>query len=448
MSSLKRLALKGAVWTFIGYGLKQSFRLVNNLILTRLLAPEIFGLSALVNTLRVGLELFSDVGIPQNIIQSKRGDDPDFLDTAWTIQVMRGALIWIVICLISVPVAIFYGEPQLWQVLPVVGLANLVTSLHTVRYFSLNRHIQLGKITVFELVQQIFSLAVMVAIAIFYPTIWALVIGTIAGSAFKVVGSYLMCPGPFHKFFLEMQARKEITGFGRWIFLNSIFTFLAQESDRLILGKLIPLETLGVYTIAVTLATLPKQVVTRLSMRVIFPVISKQAELPRKQLRRKILRQRGRLLMLLYSVYIAFVCFGDYLINFMYDDRYQAAGWMVTILTLGSWVSILYLTGEPCLFGIGKPSYGAQSKILRFVIVAVGIIIGYNLAGVSGAVAAVAFSDLPAYAYLSYGLHRESLGMWKQDSLLTVGLFGTLAVILLGRAMAGLGTPIDSILIG
>jgi hypothetical protein len=77
-SSLKKKAIRGTAWTLFGYGGSQALRLVSNLILTRLLVPEVFGLMALVQTFQIGLTLFSDIGIAPSIIQNKRGEDPTF----------------------------------------------------------------------------------------------------------------------------------------------------------------------------------------------------------------------------------------------------------------------------------------------------------------------------------------------------------------------------------
>jgi O-antigen/teichoic acid export membrane protein len=445
MTSLKKLAIRGTIWTFFGYGLTQSLRLVNNLILTRLLAPEIFGLMSLVNTFRWGLELFTDVGIAQNIVQSDRGEEHEFLDTAWTIQTIRGLLIWIATCALAYPLALLYDEPQIWQVLPIISLANFLTSFQTVRVYVLNRNLALRKKTLFEISEKIFALAVMITYALISPTIWALVAGGIAGSLFKMVASYFLCPGPLHRFFLEAKSRIEIASFGRWIFLGSIFTFLAEQSDRLILGKLVPLEILGIYTVAWTLASLPKQIMTQLSSKVIFPIVSKQSHLPRNQLRRKILKQRFRLLLSLFAIFIALICFGDWIIEFLYDDRYIQAGWMLSILTLGGWFSMLYYTASPCLLGIGKPLYNARGKGIRLVVVAISLIGGFQIAGVFGAIVAIAFSDLIAYIYICYGLQKESLSVFRQDIAMTLSLAAVLTVVLLARLLLGYGHPLSAL---
>lgn len=151
MTSLKKLAIRGTVWTIAGYGASQVLRFGSNLILTRLLFPELFGLTALVNIFITGLHLFSDIGIGPNIIQNKRGDDPAFLNTAWTLQVIRGFGLWFCCLLISWPVAKFYGEPQFLWLIPIVGLGTIITGFNSTALCTLNRHMSVRQMATFEL---------------------------------------------------------------------------------------------------------------------------------------------------------------------------------------------------------------------------------------------------------------------------------------------------------
>src|SRR5436309_14283121 len=102
-------------WMSMSYGAVQLLRLLNNVILARLLAPPIFGLMALVTAIRTGVELLSDVGIMQNIISTPGGDNPDFYDTAWTLQVLRGVAIAGISIVLAVPIARFFNYPALAQ---------------------------------------------------------------------------------------------------------------------------------------------------------------------------------------------------------------------------------------------------------------------------------------------------------------------------------------------
>src|SRR5665213_4512871 len=106
------LLLKGAIWTAGVFSVGQMLRLVTNIILARLLAPELFGIMQIVYSFRTGIELITDVGISQNIIHNKNANDPDFYNTAWSLQLIRSIVLWIVFCIISVPVARFYDSPM------------------------------------------------------------------------------------------------------------------------------------------------------------------------------------------------------------------------------------------------------------------------------------------------------------------------------------------------
>ena len=96
-NGMKARALRGSLLTSISFGSENILRLVSNLVLTRILFPEAFGLMVLVQMVFAGASMLSDVGIKSAIVQDKRGDDPVFLNTAWAVQILRGLLIWLLI---------------------------------------------------------------------------------------------------------------------------------------------------------------------------------------------------------------------------------------------------------------------------------------------------------------------------------------------------------------
>ncbi|HBE18083.1 MAG TPA: polysaccharide biosynthesis protein [Cyanobacteria bacterium UBA11149] len=446
MSSLKKLAIRGAVWTFIGYGLSQGLRFISNLILTRLLVPELFGLMALVNTFIIGLTLFSDIGINPSIIQNKRGDDPDFLNTAWTIQVIRGFGLWFACLLIAWPVAHVYGDSRLLWLIPILGLNTIVSGFNSTNIPTLNRHMEIGKLTLLELGVQIITLTVMNVWAWLNPTIWALVGGTLVSGIVKMIWSHRLIPEMINRFTWDKTAIQEIFSFGRWIFMSTAMTFLSDQSDKLILGKLFSLQMLGVYTIAFTLADIPRQISIKLGNSVIFPVISKQLDLPRQTLRVKILQKRRLILLGAGILLIVMVSCGDFLILALYDERYKQAAWMMPILSLALWHTLLYNTMSPALIAVGKPLYGAQGNVLRFLTLVVGLPLGFSLFGILGAVLVVAFSDVPLYLVMMYGLWREGLSCIGEDIKVTTLFIGCLSIVLIGRYLLGFNLPIADIL--
>jgi O-antigen/teichoic acid export membrane protein len=89
---LSRWSLLKGVGTTVGaYGAGRVVRLAGSITLARLLSPELFGIIAIVNSIRTGIDLISDVGVAQSIIQNKNGENPEFYNSGWTLKAVRGA---------------------------------------------------------------------------------------------------------------------------------------------------------------------------------------------------------------------------------------------------------------------------------------------------------------------------------------------------------------------
>lgn len=445
MTSLKKLAIKGAIWTLVSYGLSNVLRLVSNLILTRLLVPELFGLMTLVTTFVMGLSLFSDVGIGTSIVQNKRGDDPKFLNTAWTMQVVRGVILWIFCLILAWPTALLYKEPQLTWLLPLVGFTTIFSGFNSTSQFTLGRQISLGKLAAFELGTQIIGLIGTIGWALFIErSIWALVCGTMVSSLVRLVWSHFLVPGQRNGFAWDRDAAQSIFALGKWIYLSTAFTFLSEQADKYMLPKLIGFAAFGVYGIAFQFADIPRQVLMALSGRVLFPVFSQLADLPREEFRLKIQQSRQIFLLASTVFVVVLACLGDQLIHFLYSYKYYDAMWMIPLLAIGFWPRILTQTIDQSLFALGRPRFSAYAYCAKFIYMLAALPLGFRLWGTPGAILVVALNDIPYYVTMMIGLWQEKLTCLKQDLQMTLLFVGLLTLGLGLRYFAGFGTPIDT----
>ena len=159
---LKMRVMHAGAWTLVGHSTSQALRLGSNLIMTRMLVPEMFGVMAIANILLFALTLFSDVGLGQSIIQSRRGEDPIFLNTAWTVQVLRGVLLWVIGSLIScgiylagtlhlLPAGSAYANQMLPSVIAVLTLSALILGFESNKLALARRKMELARVTQIEL---------------------------------------------------------------------------------------------------------------------------------------------------------------------------------------------------------------------------------------------------------------------------------------------------------
>ncbi|MDM8569611.1 oligosaccharide flippase family protein, partial [Thiotrichales bacterium HSG1] len=256
LALLKRLAIRGSVWRIIGFGISQVMRFGGNIVLTRLLSPEAFGIIGTVTAVLIGLEMFSDVGLRPNIIQSQRGEEPAFIRTAWTIQIIRGIILTIAAIIFAWPLAVINNEPSLTTIVPVAGLTAIIAGFNSTWLLVYSRRMILGKLVILDLVSHSCSLITMMIWAWYYPSVWALVGGIFANRIVKVTASHTVLSGTTMKMQWEPQAAGELVRFGKWIFVSTALGFLIARLDIFVFGSIAGMGMLGIYLLAKNLSRL------------------------------------------------------------------------------------------------------------------------------------------------------------------------------------------------
>jgi O-antigen/teichoic acid export membrane protein len=316
--------------------------------------------------------------------------------------------------------------------------------------YTLSREVAMGKLALFEISTQLIGTAVTVIWAWFDPTVWALAGGSLVAWSLRLIISHTLLPQVTpSRLKWDKDAIKEIISFGKWIFLSTAMMFLSTQSDRLLLGKFLSLEFLGIYSIAFTLGDLPRQINQKVYTKVLFPVMSKISDTPRSELRQKIMKSRQAALAGLMVVVVILASGGDIIIDFLYNENFESAGWILSIVALGLWPNLMADTLNPCLFAVGQPRYNAYGNFFSFLVIVVGIpgsiMILPEAIAPFGAVLAVALSELPFYIAIALGLYREKLSCLRQDAIFTGLLVVLLGSVFAVRTFLGLGLPWDGV---
>lgn len=391
-------AFRGASWVAIGYSSAQAIRLAANLILARVLFPEAFGLMALVMIFLIGLTMFSDVGLGPSIAQNKRGDDPDFLDTAWTIQVIRGACLWLGTCALALPVARFYGEPMLAQFLPVSGLALFIAGFNPTRIETAYRHLLLGRVAALDLATQVIGTAVMVAVAWQTRSVWALVVGQLVTATAKVVLCSLYLPGPSNRIRWDRSAARELLYFGKWIFLSTAAGFMINQADKAILGKYLSLEMLGIYNIGFFIATFPLYLGGTITARILIPLYRDRPPAVSVENFRKMRMTRFALSAGMLPLVMAMAYFGTALIGVLYDARYTNSGAVVVLVScLVIPMQVIVLTYDQAALAAGDSRRFFYLVATKAAVQTVAFVVGAEMGGLIGALIAQCIAMIVLY---------------------------------------------------
>jgi len=391
--TLRARSARSAGWTTTGFASQYALRLISTLVLTRLLDPEAYGLMSLATVFMAGIALMSDIGTTPSIIRSHRGTDPDFLRTAWTIQAIRGAGIAGVVCLLSWPVAQIYDQPLLFPMLCVLSLTALLQGLTSVSVPLASRKMELRKLTMIGLGVQTVSLMLTILSAWILQSVWALVIGALFGSFLRLVLTHrLLEPFP-HGFRLERAAIDEIVVFGRWILLGTVLTFLGGRGISGIHGMLVPVDILGMLSIAGMIAWALGDLVARILSNVAFPSLS---QLVRERpegvpgaLRKIQLLIIGGCLPLFLVLSLA----AQDLIALLYDDRYAPAGVLLSIAALNGAMGVLSMPYQNAMLAEGNSRSHAVVMGSSAILKIVATLAGFHLGGMIWMLAALGLAN-------------------------------------------------------
>lgn len=422
-------------------------RMISNMILTRLLLPEAFGLMAVVSVLTIALALLSDLGIGQNVIVHRRGGEPAFLNTAWTVQVLRGLLIWSLAIIAAGAIAIMAGQgffapdtvyvdPRLPAILIAGSFGVVMQGFESTRVHEARRNLQLRRLTEIEFAVQLTGLAVTIILALNWPSIWALVIGSVASAFFKMVASHLVLPGHANRLGWDWEAWGEIFRFGRWIFISSLVGVLFTTGDRLILGGLVDARLMGLYAIAALLLSVFQSAVNTLVGAVVFPALSELARSDRAAFKTAYLRFQAGADGVLGVAAGGLFLTAPLIVSILYDPRYAESGPILAILAIGL-VGMRYCVVEQCFMAFHRMGYFLAANFLRLLALAIGLPVLHAYFGLEGALAAIVIAQFASWPVAIAFKAQYGLFDWRTEGLVVPAaglglLLGKLTLMLAG----------------
>ncbi|WP_339495329.1 oligosaccharide flippase family protein, partial [Pseudomonas sp. EA_35y_Pfl1_P108] len=154
---------------------------------------------SIANVLLIGLTMYSDIGTKTAIVQHKDGETHAFLNTAWTLQIFRGFVLWLVACAMAYPVSIIYAQPVLFPLMCLLGSTAAINGFSTTSLAVKERRVDFATITVVQTLGSLATLCVTATFAWWLRSVWALAYGAIIGSLVSLALGFVLAPARRHK---------------------------------------------------------------------------------------------------------------------------------------------------------------------------------------------------------------------------------------------------------
>ncbi|WP_375427119.1 oligosaccharide flippase family protein [uncultured Sphingomonas sp.] len=374
-------------------GMQSVLRMGSNIVLARLLAPDAFALIAITSLILTGLQMVSDVGIA--VIALREGEmSRENEHKLWTMQLLRGFFVGLLMLAAAVPIGWLYEDANLRDALIALALMPVLQGAQSLYPVLALGHRRLLPSTLLEIGSRMAGIVASILIAAFIsPTVWSLVIGTLAGTAFSTIGSHFLA-GYRPRFVIDRRYIANQWRYARWIQVSSTLYFLGGQVDKPLFPFLFGMTTLGIYGIGAALAAMPAQITQRWSASVFYP-LTVQLLRGNDAARAQLLRVRTTMLLYTAVMTLTVVAISPTFFMLLYEPRYHAAAQFTQILAIG----IFFDTAESSLRHMplveGVPQFEVWAvvvKLVAFVIAAAVVValggdaFSYTLAVAFGAV--------------------------------------------------------------
>ena len=374
-------------------------RIVNTMLLTRLLAPTAFGLIGIILSIFTVINMVTDAGFQAFIIRHARGLEPKFLDSIWTIHISRAICNSAIALSLSYPLSWLLNKPQLAPLLAVASLTLAIDGTASLTLMTSLREGLVRRLSFVDLVSFIIQFVAGITAAWFLRSAWAIIFSMYVASITRVLASYLVFPQSRRRLRIDRELFAELWRFSRMIAASSALTLVIGQVDKLLFARIWSLRDFGVYIVAANLAAAPVALAGMYAGRIIYPAIAQVWRTAPATLGGHYYALRG---LVFYGYLLGAGALGGgarLIVGILYDHRYQGASIFLRLLAITTAMTMITRPPMKCWWRrVGCARHWKRIS-WRVAWLVVALPIGLMWLGPIGAVAALALIEIPAYAY-------------------------------------------------
>jgi len=249
---LQRTA-RGAGWVLAWRLGMRALGLISTLVLVRLIAPADFGIIALASGFSQTIDGMLSFGTEEIVI---REPNPDrrFYDTAFTLNLIRGLFVSVVVAALAFPAANFFSDARLGPVLLLVACLPALDGCANIGAVDFRRNFAFKSEFALMVLPKACGIVAAIGAAVLTRSYVAMLVGMGVNRSMRVVMTYAMHP---YRPRLCLQSWRKLAGYSAWTWVLSMAILLRERCDSFVVGRVINSSAVGFYTIANEIAALP-----------------------------------------------------------------------------------------------------------------------------------------------------------------------------------------------
>ncbi|UMR32075.1 lipopolysaccharide biosynthesis protein [Massilia sp. MB5] len=271
--TLKSEVLHGLKWMAGAKFGSQMITWVITIFVMRLLVPADYGLMAMSSVFIALLVMFAEVGLGPALVQAAEVTTQK-LRQAFGIFLIVNLALCALLNLAAPAIAEFYSEPRLVPLVRVLSLQFLLTPLAIVSEVQLQRALDFKKRSIVDLTTAVITSLVTLTLALMGHGVWSLALGQVAAAIWRTALVNIVSPFPHWPLF-SWTGMRDLMTFGGKVTTSRFLWFFFSQVDIVIVGRMLGGQVLGLYAVAMHLASMPTQRVSAILNQVAFPAFAR-----------------------------------------------------------------------------------------------------------------------------------------------------------------------------
>ena len=267
-------AATGGVWVVLINSADKLLQLGKLIALAALIAPDAFGLLGIALLVLVVMRQATEFGFDAALIQQREEDVDAYLNTAWTMRMLQGVAMAAIAYAAAPFIATGFSEPRVTPLLQVLAVSPLIVGLRNPAAVYFKKNLEFHKQFVYRVSGSVFDVVVAVGFGLAFGSVWALVVGKLAGDTTRTLVSYAIDSyRPWPEF--EADFAREMFGYGKWVLGSGLVIIALNRGDDAFVGWFLGATALGFYQIAYQFSNAPATEISHVISKVTFPAYSK-----------------------------------------------------------------------------------------------------------------------------------------------------------------------------
>ncbi|MGC1174238.1 oligosaccharide flippase family protein [Polaromonas sp.] len=376
MGGLGRPGVTAVKWSAVSTAARFALQLLAQVVLARTLGPEIFGVFAIGMVVLTFATFVSGFGFSWSLLQRTTLRDQD-IRFAWTWQLLVGAMTMLALYLLAPLLAQYFREPRAQSVIEWLSLACLLTAAAAPATYLLQRDLNFRAVGLVQVGSYAAGyVAVGMPMALLGWGTSALVAAWLVQAAVQLVASYALKPHAVRPLFWYPDAASAV-GTGRTVFFTNIVNWVLNNMDRVLIGRLLNAQALGLYNVAYNLATMPNTLLLG-ALQPAFLAAGARLQNERQRLGQAYFQMLATILVLAVPAFVFLAVISADLVRLLYGPLWSGAAWVLGTLFLSMPAYVIWGLSTPVLWNTGRKHH---EFALQLPLVAVGALGFYFFAG-------------------------------------------------------------------